>query len=556
MTFDMNTETPAFARRSDLDALRAGAMLLGIVLHASLSFFPAFWIVTDSRQEPGFGILFSAIHGFRMPLFFVMSGFFSAMLLHRRGWKSLVKQRFHRVFLPLLLGMVTIVPLTVGISALAMSSPPPKTGQSTQVRDASDLWGAARAGDLDAIERHLDSGAAVDAVAPEQGGTPLMWAAVSGQTEAIELLVRRGANVNAPSKDGGTALHAAAFLGHENAVEVLLRDGAKVNARNNRGNTPLDVAVLDEGTTRYFASLLQLELNEEGLGRRKAAIAESLRQHGATAGTKASLVDTLMQMPLFHHLWFLWFLWWLVVGYAALCAIGSRFSSFRLPDWLRVSPTRYLWLIPLTMIPQWYMGEYGTIPIIGPDTSIGLLPIPHVFAYYAIFFGFGAAYFGFDERSGHVGERWWLPLTLGLLVILPLLLALTQGWTGPEGYGLTPIARRIIIVALQATYPWFITFGLIGLLRQVCSFESSTMQYLSDSAYWLYLAHLPLIIGAQYVVRDLPYPAIVKFLLIVVVVTSFLLWTYQAMVRYTWLGRFLNGPRIRPVRALSPAISP
>jgi hypothetical protein len=36
----MSTENPALARRSDLDALRAGAMLLGIVLHASLSFFP------------------------------------------------------------------------------------------------------------------------------------------------------------------------------------------------------------------------------------------------------------------------------------------------------------------------------------------------------------------------------------------------------------------------------------------------------------------------------------------------------------------------------------
>ncbi len=530
-------------------------MLLGIVLHASLSFFPAFWIVTDCRQDPVFGIIFSAIHGFRMPLFFVMSGFFSAMLLHRRGWKSLIKQRFNRVFLPLLLGMVTVVPLTVGVSALAMSSTPPKSSQSASARNASDLWGAARAGDIGAIERHLTSGAAVDAVDSKQGVTPLISAVLTGQTEAIEFLIRRGANVNALSKDGGTALLAAAFLGHENAVELLLRDGAKVNSRNNRGNTPLDVAVLDEGTTRYFASLLQLELNEEGLGRRKAAIAESLRQHGATAGPKASLVDTLMQMPLFHHLWFLWFLWWIVVGYAVLCAIGSRSLSFRLPDRLLLSPTRYLWLIPLTMIPQWYMGEYGTVPIIGPDTSTGLVPIPHVFAYYSIFFGFGAIYFGFEDRTGHVGERWWLPLTLGFMVILPLLLALTQGWTGPAGYGLTPIARRIIVVALQSTYPWFITFGLVGLLRQVCSFESSTIQYLSDSAYWLYLAHLPLVIAAQYFVRDLRYPAVAKFLLIVVVMIAFLLWTYQTMVRYTWLGRFLNGPRIRPERSKSPAVS-
>jgi peptidoglycan/LPS O-acetylase OafA/YrhL len=81
------------------------------------------------------------------------------------------------------------------------------------------------------------------------------------------------------------------------------------------------------------------------------------------------------------------------------------------------------------------------------------------------------------------------------------------------------------------------------------------MQYLSDSAYWLYLAHLPLIIAAQLVVRDWPIPAFAKFLLIVAVATSFLLWTYQTMVRYTWLGRFLNGRRVRPERASAAPIA-
>ena len=221
---------------------------------------------------------------------------------------------------------------------------------------------------------------------------------------------------------------------------MLIRSGAKVNAANKRGETPLDVAVLDEGTTRYFASLLQLEVNEDGLGRRKAAITESLRQHGATAGRKSGLADLLMQMPLFNHLWFLWFLWWLVLGYAAVSALGSRLPSLRLPAWLVLSPARYLWLVPLTMIPQWFMGDGGTSPIFGPDTSTGLLPIPHVLAYYAVFFGFGALYFGFDDRSGRVGERWWLPLSIGLLVILPLGMALIGGLGRHRGLRARPAA--------------------------------------------------------------------------------------------------------------------
>jgi peptidoglycan/LPS O-acetylase OafA/YrhL len=550
----MSTENPALARRSDLDALRAGAMLLGIVLHASLSFFPSNWMVTDTRQNDIFGIVFSAVHGFRMPLFFVMSGYFSAMLLHRRGRGALIKHRFRRVFLPLMVGLFTIVPLTMGISTLAMTSAPRKAGGAAPAASASTIWAAARAGDLDAIERHLKSGVGVDAIDPDRGGTPMMWAAIAGRAEAVQRLIDRGADVNAAGVDGGTALHGAAFLGHEKTVEALIRNGANLNAANKGGSTPLDTAVLDEGTTRYFASVLRLDLDENGLGRRKAAIAETLRHHGATAGRKSGLADVLMLMPLFNHLWFLWFLWWLVVGYAAVSAIGSRLPPLRLPSWLVLSPARYLWLIPLTMIPQWFMGDGGATPIFGPDTSIGPLPIPHVFAFYAIFFGFGTLDFKSDDGSARIGRRWWLPLAIGLLVVLPLALALLGGWSGPASFTISPLSRRVLSVFVQAAYPWFITFGLMGLFRRYCPAENATMRYLSDSAYWLYLAHLPLIIAAQLAVKDWPIPALAKFLLIVAVVTTFLLWTYQTLVRYTWLGRFLNGPRARPARAGAPAV--
>lgn len=550
----MSNENPALPRRSDLDALRAGAMLLGIVLHASLSFIPSFWIVTDTRQNDVFSIVFSAIHGFRMPLFFVMSGYFSAMLLRRRGGGALIKHRFHRVFLPLIVGLFTIVPLTMGISALAMTSAPRKADGTAPAASGSTIWAAARAGDLDAIELHLKNGVAADAIDPDRGGTPMMWAVSAGRAEAVQRLIDRGADVNVVGGDGGTALHGAAFLGHEATVELLIRNGANLNVVNKDGSTPLDTALLDEGTTRYFAAVLRLDLDENDLGRRKAAIAEVLRQHGATEGRKSGLAGILMQMPLFSHLWFLWFLWWLVLGYAAISAIGSRLPSPRLPSWLVLSPARYLWLIPLTMIPQWFMGDGGATPIFGPDTSTGPLPIPHVFAYFAIFFFFGTLDFKFDDGSARIGRRWWLPLAIGLLVILPLGLALIGGWSGPGEFTISPLSRRALSVFAQAAYPWLITFGLMGLFRRYCPAENATMRYLSDSAYWLYLAHLPLILAAQLVVRDWPIPALAKFLLIVTVVTSFLLWTYQTLVRHSWLGRFLNGPRARPARAGAPTV--
>ena len=65
-------------RMYDLDALRAFAMLLGIVLHAAFPFLP--WRSSGDPDRPIFDLLILFIHGFRMPLFFLLSGFFTAML--------------------------------------------------------------------------------------------------------------------------------------------------------------------------------------------------------------------------------------------------------------------------------------------------------------------------------------------------------------------------------------------------------------------------------------------------------------------------------------------
>jgi hypothetical protein len=61
----------------------------------------------------------------------------------------------------------------------------------------------------------------------------------------------------------------------------------------------------------------------------------------------------------------------------------------------------------------------------------------------------------------------------------------------------------------------------------------------------LYLGHLPLVIAAQAYIQKWPVPALVKCLGITVVITSFLLFTYETVVRYTPIGTLLNGKRYR-----------
>lgn len=103
---------PTNIRRHDLDALRACAMLLGIALHAALAYATFGWAVSDPSQSETFNWFFHLVHGFRMQLFFLLSGFFTAMLYQKRGMRPLLSHRLKRVFLPLLLFTPILIPLT------------------------------------------------------------------------------------------------------------------------------------------------------------------------------------------------------------------------------------------------------------------------------------------------------------------------------------------------------------------------------------------------------------------------------------------------------------
>ncbi len=99
-----------------LDNLRAVAMLLGIVLHAGISFMtvPSPWPVRDVARHWSFDVTVGVIHGFRMQLFFFLAGFFARLLQERLGAWGFVKQRWVRIGVPFVAGMVMILPM-VGV---------------------------------------------------------------------------------------------------------------------------------------------------------------------------------------------------------------------------------------------------------------------------------------------------------------------------------------------------------------------------------------------------------------------------------------------------------
>ena len=86
-----------------LDALRATMMLLGIVLHAALNYITVpdpIYFYSDPSTSVSMDLTVILIHLFRMPTFFVMAGFFTALLCLRRGQQAMLANRLQRIALP------------------------------------------------------------------------------------------------------------------------------------------------------------------------------------------------------------------------------------------------------------------------------------------------------------------------------------------------------------------------------------------------------------------------------------------------------------------------
>ena len=117
---------PAQERLHALDAVRGFALLLGIVLHATLSFLPTpsrVWIIQDSHPSVTLGVLFFVIHVFRMTTFFLIAGFFAHMSFHRRGGWGFIKDRLQRIAVPLLVGWPILFAAIVAITLWAAGFP-------------------------------------------------------------------------------------------------------------------------------------------------------------------------------------------------------------------------------------------------------------------------------------------------------------------------------------------------------------------------------------------------------------------------------------------------
>ena len=378
-----------------LDALRGAMMMLGVVLHAAMFYIatppPGFAVILDPNRSVLFDGVVAFIHSFRMPAFFVLAGFFAALLVEKRGLWETYKNRLARVAAPLALALVTILPVTLFF----------------MMRFAF----AVRFGIHDFTPPTL---------------------------EQKRIFVREAAAQGIP-------------------------------------------------VTQLFIV----------------------------------------------HLWFLYYLcyFYLLIPACRLLVSASRAIDPGLRK-LLASPAGFVALGLLTAATVWpfHGGQLHDV-----FRLAALIPDPHAFVYYALFFVLG--YFAHTHRdvvqilTRHVW-RW------GLLALA--LLALAQYASYLEYY---EHGNHLAAVLAQAFCTWALIYFFVGVTLRYFDQPSPWVLYTSQSAYWVFLVHMPLIaIVAWWLVRyDLP--ALIKFLVVVGVATFVCFSTYHYAVQRTWISRFLNGKR-------------
>ena len=107
---------------------------------------------------------------------------------------------------------------------------------------------AAAKGKAVAVQNFLRRGVKVDTVDSLHRSTPLHWAAGAGKVNTMEMLIARGATVDARSESDATPLHQAVLRDRPEAVKLLLNSNANVNLKNKSGYTPLDYATANKRT--------------------------------------------------------------------------------------------------------------------------------------------------------------------------------------------------------------------------------------------------------------------------------------------------------------------
>lgn len=88
-------------------------MFLGVVIHSAINYSSSYdmtWPLRAKETSNAFFFLVDFIHTFRMPVFFLIAGFFGAFLYFNKSPEQMLKNRFKRILIPFFVFLILLRP--------------------------------------------------------------------------------------------------------------------------------------------------------------------------------------------------------------------------------------------------------------------------------------------------------------------------------------------------------------------------------------------------------------------------------------------------------------
>ena len=250
----------------------------------------------------------------------------------------------------------------------------------------------------------------------------------------------------------------------------------------------------------------------------------------------------------FLHLWFLYILCWLYVGFLlirwAVRTIDSHGATVDLVE--RIirgswpSPFKSLLLAAPIVVAfllqpmwQWWFGI--------PTPGYTLIPPVCPLFIYGYLCSLGWMLARQRKLLDSLGETWPSRLLIGLgAACVCLAMAGTEAST--EAVADKP--KKLIYAVLYGVAMISLALAFIGLGLRFFASASPVIRYLSDASYWMYIAHLPVVMAMQILLMPFDLHWSVKFLAVNTVTFAVLLLAYRYCVRSSWIGQMLNGRKL------------
>lgn len=259
------------------------------------------------------------------------------------------------------------------------------------------------------------------------------------------------------------------------------------------------------------------------------------RMARGTWGLDATLMPrgpTIPEGPSTMHLWFLWQLLWLSLATAAI----ARWSPPAVQRGIAGAATalqalgRRAWGFAVLAAPLAVIGSSYPNGFLTPDGSF--LPAWTEWVHNGLFFAFGLALYHQQRGLFALYQRRWPAHAAAGLVAFLAAGALLENKAHP-GW---------IALAYNAC-TWLWCYALLGLGTRYLAVRRRPLAYLAESAYWVYLVHLPLTILFGALLFGFEWPALLKMGINIAATTVVCLASYHVAVRSTWIGVLLNGKR-------------